>query len=69
MKIVEYTNNENIVVEFQDDHKFRKKAMYTNFRTGSVTKIKLRKTIRTLQHGTSGTLTHKTVAKSMRGLQ
>ena len=26
MKIVEYTNNENIVVEFQDDHKFRRKS-------------------------------------------
>ena len=36
MKIVEYVNNENIVVEFQDEHKFRKKAMYTNFRTGSI---------------------------------
>ena len=23
MKIVEYTNTENIIVEFQDEHKFR----------------------------------------------
>lgn len=36
MKIVEYTNNENMIVEFQDNHKFRKKAAYTNFKSGSI---------------------------------
>lgn len=36
MRIVEYTNNNNIIVEFQDKYKFRKKAAYTNFKTGSV---------------------------------
>ena len=36
MRIVEYINHDNITVEFQDNHKFRKKAMYTNFRTGSI---------------------------------
>ena len=36
MRIVEYVNHDNITVEFQDDYKFRKKAMYTNFRTGSI---------------------------------
>ena len=36
MRIVEYINHDNITVEFQDDYKFRKKSMYTNFRTGSI---------------------------------
>lgn len=36
MKIVEYTNTENIVVEFQDEHKFRKKSTYSNFKNGGI---------------------------------
>lgn len=36
MRIVEYTNSENIVVEFQDDYKFRKKSTYSNFKSGGI---------------------------------
>lgn len=36
MKIVEYIDNKNIIVEFQDEHKARVKAIYGNFKLGSV---------------------------------
>lgn len=36
MKIVEYNNTENIVVEFQDDHKMRVETQYCNFKLGNV---------------------------------
>ena len=36
MKIVEYTTADNIIVEFQDEYKFRKKTQYVNFKTGRV---------------------------------
>ena len=36
MKIVEYTNSNNIIVEFQDEYKFRKKTTYSNFKAGRV---------------------------------
>lgn len=36
MKIVEYTNSMDIVVEFQDEYKFRKKTSYSNFKNGVV---------------------------------
>ena len=36
MKIVEYNRHDDIIVEFQDEHKYRKKANYINFKTGSI---------------------------------
>ena len=36
MKIVEYQNSENIVVEFQDEYKFRKKTTYSNYNKGQI---------------------------------
>ena len=36
MKIVEYIDNRNIVVEFQDDYKFRVNNNYGNFQRGSI---------------------------------
>lgn len=36
MKIVEYTTADNIIVEFQDEYKFRKKTNYANFKMGRV---------------------------------
>lgn len=36
MKIVEYVTSDNITVEFQDEHKFRKKTTYSNFKMGRV---------------------------------
>lgn len=36
MRIVEYIGSENIVVEFQDDYKFRKKSTYSNFKNGGI---------------------------------
>ena len=36
MKVVEYYNNQNIIVEFQDEHKARVKTQYYNFVKGSV---------------------------------
>jgi hypothetical protein len=36
MKIVEYNNNNNIVVEFQDEYKARVDTQYCNFNKGSV---------------------------------
>ena len=36
MKIVEYIDNRNIVVEFQDEHKARVKTTYGNFKCGIV---------------------------------
>ena len=36
MKIVEYNNSSDIVVEFQDKHRFRKKTTYANFKIGSI---------------------------------
>ena len=36
MKIVEYTNNRNIVVEFQDEYKATVKTSYGNFKRGIV---------------------------------
>lgn len=36
MKIVEYITADNIIVEFQDEYKFRKKTTYSNFKMGRV---------------------------------
>ena len=36
MKIVEYKGWGNIVVEFQDEHKYRKNTTYSNFKTGCI---------------------------------
>ena len=36
MKIVEYIDNNNIVVEFQDEYKFRVHNRYGNFKRGSI---------------------------------
>lgn len=36
MRIVEYINSNYIIVEFQDEHKYRKRTQYVNFRTGRV---------------------------------
>ena len=36
MKIVEYTNSNNIVVEFQDEYKTKVNAQYCNFKSGSI---------------------------------
>lgn len=36
MRIVEYVDNRNIVVEFQDEYKTRTKTTYGNFKSGSV---------------------------------
>lgn len=36
MRIVEYNNNQNITVEFQDEYKARVKTQYCNFDKGSV---------------------------------
>lgn len=36
MKVVEYTNSENMIVEFQDDYKFRKRTTYSNFKMGTI---------------------------------
>ena len=36
MRIVEYTNSDNLIVEFQDEHKFRKKSTCSNFKNGGI---------------------------------
>lgn len=36
MKIIEYLNCSNVVVEFQDEYKFKKKTTYNNFKNGNV---------------------------------
>lgn len=36
MKIIEYTNTSNLVIEFQDKHKHRVKSYYQNFKSGNV---------------------------------
>lgn len=36
MKIIEYIDNRNIVVEFQDEYKAKVKTSYGNFKLGSV---------------------------------
>ena len=36
MKIVEYNNSNNIIVEFQDEYKIRKSAIYKNFKEGNI---------------------------------
>ena len=36
MKIVEWIDNMNIVIEFQDDYKFRVNSIYANFQKGSI---------------------------------
>lgn len=36
MKIVEYINSQNIIVEFQDRRKFRVNTIYQNFKSGSI---------------------------------
>ena len=36
MRIVEYIDNRNIIVEFQDDYKFKVRNMYSNFKSGSI---------------------------------
>lgn len=36
MKIIEYVNSRNILVEFQDEHKFRIRTIYGNFKSGSI---------------------------------
>lgn len=37
MKIIEYNNKSDIVVEFQDEHKYRKRTLYHYFKIGRVT--------------------------------
>lgn len=36
MRIIEYNNYHDIVVEFQDEYKFKKRTYYSNFKEGSV---------------------------------
>ena len=36
MRIIEYIDNRNIVVEFQDEYKYRVNNMYGNFKRGSI---------------------------------
>lgn len=36
MKIVEYKNSKNIIIEFQDEYKYRKKCLYKDFKNGIV---------------------------------
>lgn len=36
MKIVEYNKSNDIIVEFQDDHKTRVRTIYANFKSGSI---------------------------------
>ena len=36
MKIVEYVSADNILVEFQDDYKYRKRTIYQNFKIGQI---------------------------------
>lgn len=36
MKIIEYFNKKNVIIEFQDEHRFRKKVGLGNFRRGNV---------------------------------
>jgi hypothetical protein len=36
MKIVEYKNNKNVIVEFQDEYKYQKKVRYSMFLNGIV---------------------------------
>lgn len=36
MKIIEYKNSTNIIVEFQDEFKFHKKSSYSNFKNGNI---------------------------------
>lgn len=36
MKIVEYKDWNNVIVEFQDDYKYRKRTNYSNFKMGTV---------------------------------
>ncbi|MCI8605137.1 MAG: hypothetical protein HFE79_13510 [Ruminiclostridium sp.] len=36
MKIINYRNCDNIVVEFQDQYKYQKNTTYVNFRRGQV---------------------------------
>ena len=33
MKIVEYNNSSNIIIEFQDEYKYRVKTIYGNFKS------------------------------------
>ena len=36
MKIIEYNNSSDIVVEFQDEYKYKVKTIYVNFKSGSI---------------------------------
>ena len=36
MRIVEYVNADNVVVEFQDEYKYRKRTIYQNFKSGQI---------------------------------
>ena len=36
MKIVEYVSADNVLVEFQDDYKYRKRTIYQNFKIGQI---------------------------------
>jgi hypothetical protein len=36
MRIVEYVTTDNIIVEFQDEYKYKKRTQYCNFKSGSV---------------------------------
>lgn len=36
MKIIEYNNSSDIVVEFQDEYSYQKRTQYCNFKTGSI---------------------------------
>lgn len=39
MKIIEYTNNKNIIVEFMDEYKCQKKTSYRAFKNGEVSNL------------------------------
>lgn len=51
MKIVEYRNSQNILIEFQDEYRLRKKTTYANFKHGKVKNdyIHLRETSKTTE--------------------
>ena len=36
MKIIEYKNSHDIIIEFQDDYKFKKHTKYSDFKKGSI---------------------------------
>ncbi len=36
MKIIEYKNSKNVIIEFQDEYKFKKKCEYKSFKKGTI---------------------------------